>query len=48
VVAVPDVGIEAVFPIVSRVMTLEEAMCEAPTLLTNAVGRVVRLLDKKA
>lgn len=47
-VALPDVGIEAVFSIVSRVMTLEEAMRDAESLLTNAVRRIVRLLDKKA
>lgn len=48
VVAVPDVGIQAVFPIVSRVMTLEQAMQQANLLLTNAVSRVVRLIDKDA
>ncbi|WP_240731289.1 glycerate kinase [Exiguobacterium mexicanum] len=47
-IAVPDVGIEAVFPIVSRVMTLEEAMQQAAPLLTSAVSRAFRLIDKDA
>lgn len=47
-VDVPDVGIQAVFPIVSRVMTLEEAMQQAEPLLTNAVSRVMSILDKDA
>lgn len=47
-VDVPDVGIQAVFPIVSRVMTLEEAMQQAEPLLTNAVSRVMSILDKNA
>ena len=47
-VAVPDIGIKAVFPIVSRVMTIEAAMAEAAPLLTNAVGRALRLIDKDA
>lgn len=47
-IAVPDVGIEAVFPIVSRVMVLEEAMQQAAPLLTGAVSRAFRLLDKDA
>lgn len=47
-IAVPDVGIEVVFPIVSRVMTLDEAMQQAAPLLTGAVSRAFRLLDKDA
>lgn len=47
-VALPDAGIEAVFPIISRVMTLEEAMRDAGPLLTNAVRRIARLIHKKA
>lgn len=47
-IAVPDVGIQAVFPIVSRVMTLEEAMQQAAPLLTDAVSRAFRLIDKDA
>lgn len=47
-VDVPEVGIQAVFPIVSRVMTLEEAMQQAEPLLTNAVSRVMSILDKNA
>ncbi|TCI21748.1 glycerate kinase [Exiguobacterium sp. SL-9] len=47
-VAVPEVGIKAVFPIVSRVMTLEEAMQQAERHLTNAVSRVMSILDKNA
>ncbi|MFN3367787.1 MAG: glycerate kinase, partial [Exiguobacterium mexicanum] len=47
-IAVPDVGIEAVFSIVSRVMTLEEAMQQAAALLTDAVSRAFRLIDKDA
>lgn len=45
VIAVPDAGIRAVFPIVSQVMTLEEAMQQAERLLTNAVSRVFYVLD---
>lgn len=45
---VPDVGIRAVFPIVSRVMTLEEAMRQAAPLLTDAVRRTFRLIDNDA
>lgn len=47
-VALPDAGIEAVFPIISQVMTLEEAMRDAGPLLTNAVRRIARLIHKKA
>ena len=47
-ITVPDVGIRAVFPIVSRVMTLEEAMRQAAPLLTDAVRRTFRLIDKDA
>lgn len=47
-IAVPDVGIEAVFPIISRVMTLAEAMHQAEPLLTDAVSRVMSILDKNA
>ncbi|WP_396128659.1 glycerate kinase [Exiguobacterium mexicanum] len=47
-VALPDVGIEAVFPIVSRVMSLEEAMQQAAPLSTATVSRAFRLIDKDA
>lgn len=47
-IAVPDVGIKAVFPIVSQVMTLAEAMQQAAPLLTNAVSRVMSILDIEA
>lgn len=47
-IAVPEVGIKAVFPIVSRVMTLAEAMQQAEPLLTNAVSRVFRLIETDA
>lgn len=47
-IAIPEVGIKAVFPIVSRVMMMEEAMQQAEPLLTNAVSRVLSLLDKNA
>lgn len=39
-------GIVAVFPIVSRIMTLEEAIWEAAPLLTNAVQRVRHVIEK--
>ncbi|MGA9468103.1 MAG: glycerate kinase [Exiguobacterium marinum] len=39
-------GIVAIFPIVSRVMTLEEAIWEAAPLLTNAVRRVRHVIEK--
>jgi glycerate kinase len=39
-------GIIAIFPIVSRIMTLEEAIWEAAPLLTNAVQRVRHLMEK--
>ena len=48
VIAVPDDGIRAVFPIISRVMTLAEAMHQAEPLLTDAVSRVMSILDKNA
>ncbi|MCC5891177.1 MAG: glycerate kinase [Exiguobacterium sp.] len=43
-----NAGIVAVFPIISRVMTLEEAMAQAAPLLSNAVRRVFHLLEKNA
>ncbi|MFN3367282.1 MAG: glycerate kinase [Exiguobacterium mexicanum] len=48
IIAVPDAGIRAVFPIISRVMTLTEAMHQAEPLLTDAVSRVMSILDKNA
>lgn len=39
-------GIVAIFPIVSRIMTLEEAIWEAAPLLTSAVQRVRHVLEK--
>lgn len=39
-------GIVAIFPIVSRIMTLEEAIWEAAPLLTNAVQRVRHIIEK--
>ena len=39
-------GIVAIFPIVSRIMTLEEAIWEAAPLLTNAVQRVRHVIEK--
>lgn len=48
VIAVPDDGIRAVFPIISRIMTLAEAMHQAEPLLTDAVSRVMSILDKNA
>lgn len=47
-IAVPDIGIEAVFPIVSGVVTLDEAMRQAAPLLTAAVSRAFRSIDKDA
>ncbi|EPE63508.1 glycerate kinase family protein [Exiguobacterium sp. S17] len=44
--ALPEVGIEAIFPIISRVMPLETALMEAAPLLTNAVSRTFRLIEK--
>ncbi|WP_070328165.1 glycerate kinase family protein [Exiguobacterium aurantiacum] len=44
--ALPEVGIEAIFPIISRVMPLETALMEAAPLLTNAVTRAFRLIEK--
>ncbi|UTT43390.1 glycerate kinase [Exiguobacterium aurantiacum] len=48
VIAVPDAGIRAVFPIISRIVTLAEAMHQAEPLLTDAVSRVMSILDKNA
>lgn len=45
-IASPETGIEAIIPIISRVMSLETAMREAGPLLTNAVTRVFRLIEK--
>ncbi|WP_215143270.1 glycerate kinase [Exiguobacterium qingdaonense] len=39
-------GIVAIFPIVSRIMTLEEAVFEAAPLLTNAVRRVRHVIEQ--
>ncbi|MFY7869861.1 MAG: glycerate kinase, partial [Exiguobacterium sp.] len=39
-------GIVAIFPIISRIMTLEEAIWEAAPLLTNAVQRVRHVIEK--
>ncbi|WP_214742075.1 MULTISPECIES: glycerate kinase [unclassified Exiguobacterium] len=39
-------GIIAIFPIVSRIMTLEEAIWEAAPLLTSAVQRVRHVIEK--
>ena len=41
----PEAGIVAIFPIVSRVMTLAEAKWEAAPLLTNAVRRVFHVIE---
>ncbi|WP_214826029.1 glycerate kinase [Exiguobacterium algae] len=41
----PEAGIVAVFPIVSRVMTLAEAKWEAAPLLTGAVRRVFHVIE---
>lgn len=38
-------GIVAIFPIISRIMTLEEAVWEAAPLLTNAVQRVRHVIE---
>lgn len=40
-----EAGIVAVFPVVSRVMTLEEAKWEAAPLLTSAVRRVFHVIE---
>lgn len=46
--ALPEVGIAAIFPIISRGMSLETAMMEAAPLLTNAVSRAFRIIDENA
>lgn len=43
---ISEEGILAVIPIISRVMTLEEAMSEAAPLLTNAVKRTFNIIDQ--